>query len=102
MIKVLNLEKALEEKKLKLQNLIEAKQAEHADKNVAETNPKLLAQVSTYLQGRMKTLSGNMADVDASMKKREDEINATLTEAGTKAEATEMKKSKAMLDMLVK
>jgi len=74
----------------------------HAVKNVAETNPKLLAQVSTYLQGRMKTLSGNMVDVDASMKKREDEINATLTEAGSKAEATEMKKSKAMLDMLVK
>jgi len=77
----------------------------HAVKNVAETNPKLIAQVSTYLQGRMKTLSGNMATVDASMKKREDEINATLTEVGSKADAfsvAEMKKSKAMLDMLVK
>jgi len=80
----------------------------HAVKNVAETNPKLMAQVSTYLQGRMKTLSGNMAAVDASMKKREDEIKATLglkasvTEPGSKADAEEMKKSKAMLDMLVK
>jgi hypothetical protein len=73
-----------------------------AVKNVAETNPKLLAQVSTYLQGRMKTLSGNMADIDSSMKKREDEIKATLTEAGSKIDTAEMKKSKAMLDMLVK
>merc|ERR1712046_132910 len=74
----------------------------HAVKNVAETNPKLLAQVTTYLQGRMKTLSGNMADIDASMKKREDEIKSTLAGAGTKANAAEMKKSKAMLNMLLK
>merc|ERR1711924_75093 len=74
----------------------------HAVKSVGETNPKLLAQVSNYLQSRMKTLSGNMADIDSSMKKREEEINTTLKEAGPKADAAEMKKSKAMLDMLVK
>merc|ERR1719491_151057 len=74
----------------------------HAVMGVAETNPKLLGQVSSYLEGRMKTLSGSMADIDASLKKREDEIKATLAGVGSKADAAEMKKSKAMLDMLVK
>merc|ERR1719491_1174159 len=140
MMKVLNLQKSLAEKKLKLQKLIEAKQEQQSHKddakavaareemianvlklakdvkstkgtktsraqaamNTAEKNPKLLGQVSTYLDGRMKTLSGSMADIDTSMKKREDEIKATLAEVGSKADAAEMKKSKAMLDMLVK
>merc|ERR1719181_2006675 len=109
MMKVLNLEKALAEKKLALENLIEAKQAKdahqedakaiaakeemianvlkmakdmqysknanasmtHAVKNVAEGKPKLLATVTSYLDGRMKTLSGNMAEIDAAQKKRQ-------------------------------
>merc|ERR1740138_1850640 len=70
--------------------------------NTAEANPKVLGQVSSYLEGRMKTLSGSMADIDTSMKKREEEIKAALAGAGPKADAAEMKKSKAMLDMLVK
>lgn len=141
MMKVLNLEKALAEKKLALQKLIDMKHAKeakqeddkeiaareemiakvlkmakdvqsskganasmtHAVKNVTEGNPKLLSTVSAYLDGRMKTLSGNMAQLDAAEKKREEEIKATLAEpAGAKGNAEELKKSKAMLYMLMK
>lgn len=141
MMKVLNLEKALAEKKLALQNLIEKKANDakgkedakaiaareemisnvlkmakdiqssktkdatmtHAVKDVAKTNPKLLATVNTYLEGRMKTLSESMATIDASQKKREAEITATLGAAapGDKANAEELKKSKAILTMLM-
>merc|ERR1719482_1006001 len=71
----------------------------HAVKNVTEGNPKLLSTVSAYLDGRMKTLSGNMAQLDAAEKKREEEIKATLAEpAGAKGNAEELKKSMAQLD----
>lgn len=75
----------------------------HAVKNVAQSNPKLLATVNTYLEGRMKTLSGSMAEIDSAEKKREDEIKATLGgDAGNKANAEELQKSKAILTMLMK
>jgi len=75
----------------------------HAVKNVAESNPKLLATVNAYLEGRMKTLSANMATLDAAEKKRGAEIKATLEgSVSTKVNAEELKKNKAMLDMLMK
>merc|ERR1719162_2113701 len=75
----------------------------HAVKDVAKTNPKLLATVNTYLEGRMKTLSSSMAEIDTAEKKREDEIKATLgTAAGDKVNAEELKKSEAILNMLMK
>jgi hypothetical protein len=141
MMKVLNLEKALAEKKLKLQTLIDSKREgdakkedakeiaareemianvlkmakevqsshgtnatmTHAVKTVAEGKPKLLATVNSYLEGRMKTISASMATIDAAEKKREGEIKATLGGAeGTKANAEELKKSEAILNMLMK
>merc|ERR1719420_1239298 len=118
MMKVLNLEKKLAEKKLALQKLIDAKHAKdaaaaqqedakelakheemvaslvkmakelqsskganasmtHAVKKVADGKPKLLESVNAYLQGRMKTLSTNMADLDGKEKQREAMIKST-------------------------
>merc|ERR1719478_1273764 len=75
----------------------------HAVKSVAEDKPKLLANVNAYLEGRMKTLKGNMAEIDTAQKKREAEIKATLGgSTGDKANAAELKKSKAILTMLMK
>jgi len=141
MMKVLNLEKALAEKKLALQTLIEQKQKKakdeedakevakreemiasvlkmakevqsskvgsasmtHAVKNVAGDNTKLLANVQSYLEGRMKTLSGTMADLDAAQKKREDMIKVTLGDkSAAKSDDKELKKSTAILNMLMK
>jgi hypothetical protein len=143
MMKVLNLEKKLAEKKLALQNLIDAKHAKeaaasqqeqakelaeheqmiasvlamakevqsskgadasmaHAVKNVTDGKPKLLASVNSYLQGRMKTLSGNMADLDAAQNNREAMIKTTLgAKDGGKADDKELKKSAAILTMLM-
>jgi len=145
MMKVLNLEKALAEKKLALQKLIEQKQnaaatkeseketkeqddmvanvlfmertlasakgasAKMSDavKKATEDKPKLLATVSTYINGRMAILSSNMKQIDDAQKKREAEIKATLGgdaagAAKTKEEKEEMKKSQAILTMLMK
>merc|ERR1740130_1109826 len=145
MMKVLNLEKALAEKKLALQKLIEQKQNAAASKEsekatkeqddmvanvlemektlattkgasakmsdavkkATENKPKLLATVSAYINGRMAILSANMKQIDDSQKKREAEIKATLGgdavgAAKTKEEKEEMKKSQAILTMLMK
>jgi len=144
MMKVLNLEKALAEKKLALQKLIEQKQNAAASKEdekatkareemvanvlkmakdvqsskgasakmtdavkkATEDKPKLLATVNTYLEGRMKILTVNMAQIDDAQKKREAEIKATLGgDAGqgfNKANTEDLKKSKAILTMLMK
>merc|ERR1740130_1933314 len=150
MMKVLNLEKALAEKKLALQKLIEQKQNAAASKesekatkeqddmvaNVLDmektlmteqstcktgasvkmsdavkkataNKPKLLATVSTFINGRMAILSANMKQIDDAQKKREAEIKATLGgdaagAAKTKEEKEEMKKSQAILTMLMK
>merc|ERR1740117_2408714 len=145
MMKVLNLEKALAEKKLALQKLIEQKQNAAASKEdekatkareemvanvlkmektlattkgvsskmsdavkkATENKPKLLATVSTYINGRMAILSANMKQIDDAQKKREAEIKATLGgdaagAAKTKEEKEEMKKSQAILTMLMK
>jgi len=75
----------------------------HAVKSVAGGNAKLLVEVNSYLEGRMKTLSANLKQIDDAQKKREDEIKATLgADVGTKANAEELKKSKAILTMLMK
>jgi len=145
MMKVLNLEKALAEKKLALQKLIEQKQNAAASKEsekatkeqddmvakvlemektlattkgvsakmsdavkkATENKPKLLATVSTYINGRMAILSANMKQIDDAQTKREAEIKATLGgdaagAAKTKEEKEEMKKSQAILTMLMK
>merc|ERR1740117_1973718 len=145
MMKVQNLEKALAEKKLALQKLIEQKQNAAASKEsekatkeqddmvanvlemektlattkgvsskmsdavkkATENKPKLLATVSTYINGRMAILSANMKQIDDAQKKREAEIKATLGgdaagAAKTPAEKEEMKKSEAILTMLMK
>jgi len=150
MMKVLNLEKALAEKKLALQKLIEQKQNAAASKesekatkeqddmvaNVLDmektlmteqstsktgasvkmsdavkkataNKPKLLATVSTFINGRMAILSANMKTIDEAQKKREAEIKATLGgdaagAAKTQEEKEEMKKSQAILTMLMK
>merc|ERR1719454_2702257 len=140
MMKVLNLEKALAEKKLALDNLVEQKQKKakeeedakevakreemiasvlkmakdvqsskagkasmtHAVKKVAGGNAKGLANVQSYLEGRMKTLSGNMKDLDAAQKKREDMIKATLGDKAAKSDDKELKKNTAILNMLMK
>merc|ERR1719424_1547502 len=144
MMKVLNLEKTLAEKKLALQKLIEQKQNAAATKeqddmvaNVLDmektlmteqhvgtktgasvkmsdavkkataNKPKLLATVSTFINGRMAILAANMKTIDEAQKKREAEIKATLGgdaagAAKTPAEKEEMKKSEAILTMLMK
>jgi len=78
-----------------------------AVKKATEGKPKLLATVSTYLNGRMAILSANMKQIDDAQKKREAEIKATLGgdaagAAKTKEEKEEMKKSQAILTMLMK
>lgn len=78
-----------------------------AVKKAIEGKPKLLATVSTYLNGRMAILSANMKQIDDAQKKREAEIKATLGgdaagAAKTKEEKEEMKKSQAILTMLMK
>jgi len=151
MMKVLNLEKTLAEKKLALQKLIEQKQNAAASKesekatkeqddmvaNVLDmektlmteqrvgtktgasvkmsdavkkataNKPKLLATVSAFINGRMAILAGNMKTIDEAQTKREAEIKATLGgdaagAAKTPAEKEEMKKSEAILTMLMK
>jgi len=80
----------------------------HAVKNVADGKPKLLATVNTYLQGRMATLTANMAKLDAAQKKNEDMIRAAMAgksavmQKGNKDDDAELKKSTAMLNMLIK
>jgi hypothetical protein len=75
----------------------------HAVSHVVQDNSKLLSTVNAYLENRIKTLSDKMAQLDAAEKKRESEIKATL-QAGAVAKdnSEELKKSKAMLDMLMK
>merc|ERR1719329_1603204 len=78
-----------------------------AVKKATADKPKLLATVSTYINGRMAILSSNMKQIDDAQKKREAEIKATLGgdaagAAKTKEEKEEMKKSQAILTMLMK
>jgi len=109
MMKVLTLEKKLAEKKLKLQNMIDAKNAEQAKRQAAKEAAEQQAMVSTvmdlaknmktakdktvvadklkpvmsYLESRKKTVSDSLAKIDSEEKNREAEINA-LTSAPSK------------------
>merc|ERR1719487_319831 len=74
----------------------------HAVKHVAGGNAKVLANVQSYLEGRMKTLSGNMKDLETAEKKREDMIKATLGDKAAKSDDKELKKNTAILNMLMK
>jgi len=108
MMKVLTLEKKLAEKKLKLQNMIDSKNAEQAKRQAAKEAAEQQAMISTvmdlaknmktatgkgktavadklkpvmsYLENRKKSVSDSLAKIDAEEKNREGEINA-LTSA---------------------
>jgi len=129
MMKVLTLEKKLAEKKLKLQNMIDAKNAEQAKRQAAKEAAEQQAMVSTvmdlaknmktakdktvvadklkpvmsYLESRKKTVSDSLAKIDAEEKKSEAEINAlTSTKMPVKDGKDPLAKSQGMLNMLAK
>jgi len=129
MMKVLTLEKKLAEKKLKLQNMIDAKNTEQAKRQAAKEAAEQQAMVSTvmdlaknmktakdktvvadklkpvmsYLEGRKKTVSDSLAKIDAEEKKSEAEINAlTSTKIPVKDGKDPLAKSQGMLNMLAK
>jgi len=129
MMKVLTLEKKLAEKKLKLQNMIDAKNAEQAKRQAAKEAAEQQAMVSTvmdlaknmktakdktavadklkpvmsYLESRKKTVSDSLAKIDAEEKKSEAEINAlTSTKIPVKDGKDPLAKSQGMLNMLAK
>jgi hypothetical protein len=118
MLKVINLEKKLAEKKLALQKLIDmknakesaaaatAKQAEvakviNASKSLKDA--KSLKTVTSYLDGRVKDLTSTMAKLDASEKKREGEIEALVSvKAPVKDDKDPLAKGQGVLKMLLK
>jgi len=129
MMKVLTLEKKLAEKKLKLQNMIDAKNTEQAKRQAAKEAAEQQAMVSTvmdlaknmktakdktvvadklkpvmsYLESRKKTVSDSLAKIDAEEKKSEAEINAlTSTKIPVKDGKDPLAKSQGMLNMLAK
>jgi hypothetical protein len=129
MMKVLTLEKKLAEKKLKLQNMIDAKNAEQAKRQAAKEAAEQQAMVSTvmdlaknmktakdktavadklkpvmsYLESRKKTVSDSLAKIDSEEKKREAEINAlTSAKMPVKDGKDPLAKSQGMLNMLAK
>lgn len=129
MMKVLTLEKKLAEKKLKLQNMIDAKNAEQAKRQAAKEAAEQQAMVSTvmdlaknmktakdktvvadklkpvmsYLESRKKTVSDSLAKIDAEEKTREAEINAlTSAKMPVKDGKDPLAKSQGMLNMLAK
>jgi len=129
MMKVLTLEKKLAEKKLKLQNMIDAKNAEQAKRQAAKEAAEQQAMVSTvmdlaknmktakdktvvadklkpvmsYLESRKKTVSDSLAKIDSEEKNREAEINAlTSAKMPVKDGKDPLAKSQGMLNMLAK
>merc|ERR1719424_452182 len=107
MMKVLNMEKTLmTEQHVGTKTGASVKMSD-AVKKATANKPKLLATVSTFINGRMAILAANMKTIDEAQKKREAEIKATLGgdaagAAKTPAEKEEMKKSEAILTMLMK
>jgi chromosome segregation ATPase len=129
MMKVLTLEKKLAEKKLKLQDMIDAKNAQQAKRQAEKEAAEQQAMVSTvmdlaknmtagkdkvavanklkpvmsYLEKRKNTISDSLAKIDADEKKREAEINAlTSTKLPVKDGKDPLAKSQGMLSMLAK
>jgi chromosome segregation ATPase len=129
MLKVITLEKKLAEKKLKLQSLIDSKNAEQAKKQAAKEAAEQQAMVSTvmelakntkaakdktivtdklkpvmsYLESRKKTVSDSLAKIDAEEEKREGEIKAlTSAKMPVKDGKDPLAKSQGVLNMLAK
>jgi hypothetical protein len=129
MMKVLTLEKKLAEKKLKLQNMIDEKNAQQAKRQAEKEAAEQQAMVSTvmtlaknvkaakdktvvadtlkpvmsYLEKRKKTVSDSLDKIDTEEKKREAEINAlTSTKMPVKNGTDPLAKSQGMLSMLAK
>lgn len=122
MLKVINLEKKLAEKKLALQKLIDMKNAKQsaaaAEKEAAAKqaevekvvnaakslkDAKSLKTVTSYLDGRVKDLTATLAKLDASEKKREGEIKALVSvKAPVKDEKDPLAKGQGVLKMLLK
>jgi chromosome segregation ATPase len=129
MMKVLTLEKKLAEKKLKLQDMIDAKNAEQAKRQAAKEAAEQQAMVNTvlavaqglkgakdkaamtdklkpvmsYLEKRKKTISDSLAKLDAEEEKREGEIKAlTSTKMPVQNGKDPLAKSQGILSMLGK
>jgi len=129
MMKVLTLEKKLAEKKLKLQNMIDQKNAQQAKRQAAKEAAEQQAMVSavmdlaknmkaakgktvigeklkpvmSYLENRKKILSDSLAKIDAEEKTREGEISAlTSAKMPVKDGKDPLAKSQGMLTMLAK
>jgi len=128
MLKVITLEKALMEKKLKLQKLIDMKSARSAtaasQKKAAEEQAALakvvsaaksmkgsksadkadkLKTVSAYLEGRMHSVSDKLAKIDATEKKGEAELKAvTEKQMPVQDNKDPLAKSQGILKMLLK
>jgi hypothetical protein len=129
MMKVLTLEKKLAEKKLKLQDMIDAKNAEQAkrkaEKEAAEQQAMVntvldaaksmkggkdktaltdkLKPVMSYLEGRKKTIGDALAKLDAEEEKKEGEIKAlTSTKVPVMNGKDPLAKSQGILNMLGK
>jgi len=131
MLKVLNLEKALAEKKLTLQKLIDSKNKEGAAKAQKEAEKEAAAQAEEvanvlkvaktlkadakpadadklkgalkFLEGRVKTVSDKLAVADAEEKKREDQVKALSEQKVPVQDANDpMAKSQGILKMLMK
>jgi len=130
MLKVINLEKALAEKKLALQKLIDMKQGEKSKKEQqdaakeAEAQQEMVANVLkvaktlkgakpaesdqlksalTYLDGRIKTVKDSIAKLDAEDKKHEDELKETVDKKMPVKDASDpLAKSQGIIKMLMK
>lgn len=130
MLKVLNLEKALAEKKLTLQKLIDSKNKQKAAEAQKEAEKEAAAQAEEvanvlkvaktlkadakpaddklkgalkFLEGRVKTVSDQLAVADAEEKKREDQVKALSEQKVPVKDANDpMAKSQGILKMLMK
>lgn len=132
MLKVINLEKALAEKKLALQKLIEQKQNKANDKARQEAEKEAAAQLeqvsnilkiakdmkakpakaedakkvkdaATYLETRAHAVSDSLAKMDAEEKKREDEVKSAVSKKMPVQDQNDaLAKSQDILKMLLK
>jgi hypothetical protein len=130
MMKVLNLEKALAEKKLKLQKLIDAKTnaaAQKAGEKEAAKQQEMLAKVldtaktvkeskapakpiasdklkivQSYLEGRVRKTGDALAKLNADEDKKEAEIKGLADKKMPANAPAEVKKSQGVLKMLMK
>jgi len=132
MLKVINLEKALAEKKLALQKLIEQKQNKANEKARQEAEKEAAAQLeqvsnilkiakdikakpaktedakklkdaAAYLETRAHAVSDSLAKMDAEEKKREDEVKSAVSKKMPVQDQNDaLAKSQGILKMLLK